>query len=263
MSSNQRDQDIWDRLKKQGRPTPASYGNISKKRHSRTSSAQNNKPISGADKVTSVRRSSQKRRVRTLKQSIIDYTGNISPSNVNKKVALIALSSIFVVSISVVTLQNRESARSDENVAGIQDSAEENSRITDVVVLDEPDFKPLFPAGTTSDDFVRKQTKQSPSGDVIFSFEDAVNGVPIEVTQQLLPDFFSNSPSAGFEEIAESLQLTTLTVSPGQRRIHYGVSERDGVQSLATLVNDRIMVFIRSPQPLAETAWQGYVDTLQ
>lgn len=286
MRNKEQDNDVWGRLKK--RPSATRPGLAVKSKGNGTRPATAAGPVSSGK----TRASHQKSRIhaplknkqpghREVSGPLADVADDVgrddkSPksrkkldwmpvfTSAKKYVAPVVFGGLILAAGIYLSHDGAEDDQ-PENVAGVQDSVGQNGRIPDVVVLDDPGFDPVFPVGMTADDFERKMTKKSPSGDPIFDYEDSLNGVPIQVTQQMLPEPLSASPSTGLEEIAGTYQLSTLTVTPDKEyRIFYGISGRDGVQSLVTLIEEQnILVFIRSPQPLAESLWHEYINSLE
>jgi hypothetical protein len=103
-------------------------------------------------------------------------------------------------------------------------------------------------------------TRRTPTGVLLHTYRDSLEGTEIEVTQQELPESFKTSPSTELEKMAKSFQATDV-IQIDQSTIFHGLDEKTRVQSLFT-IKANVLISIRSAIKLSDDIWAAYFLSL-
>ena len=120
--------------------------------------------------------------------------------------------------------------------------------------------KTLTPAGTSIDSKGGWSRISPPGKTPVFAYSDAINGTPISVSQQPIPESFKTNASGGIAELARSYNATA-TVQAGDTTVYIGDSAR-GPQSVI-FTKGNLLIMIKSQQKIAADAWVRYITSLK
>lgn len=122
-----------------------------------------------------------------------------------------------------------------------------------------PTFASLLPKGTSIDTLGGWQKGASPSGDIYYSYKDAIDGVTILVSQQLLPGSASELQKRT-TEIAQGYHANR-TLPINNPIVYIGASAK-GQQSVIFTKN-KVLVLIASEDTIKDASWVSYIESLE
>lgn len=122
-----------------------------------------------------------------------------------------------------------------------------------------PSFTAALPKGKSIDDLGGWKKQNPPSGEPYYVFTDSINGTPIRVSQQALPDTFKTDTKSKITELAKSFNATQ-TFDVNGTTIYIGTSAK-GPQSVI-FNRDQVLILIVSDQTIPEDAWKNYITSL-
>jgi hypothetical protein len=123
-----------------------------------------------------------------------------------------------------------------------------------------PEYKTLLPKGKTIEDF-GGWTRVSPSSAApVYAYLDKLGASPIRVSEQPLPEGFSDDTEEQVRALAEDLNAKEV-ISVGDTTIYVGTSSK-GPQSIVFTKNN-LLILIRSSIIIDNKLWAEYIDSLQ
>ena len=123
---------------------------------------------------------------------------------------------------------------------------------------EKPVFTQLHPGGKTD---LLEVTRKTPTGELVHTFRDTIEGIDVEVTQQELPETFKSSLAVELEKMAKNFQATDV-IQVDDSLIFHGLDEETRVQSLFT-AKKGVLISIRSAAKLSDDTWAAYFLALQ
>ena len=176
----------------------------------------------------------------------------------NKKILVIGVSCFFMIIGIFSILGNKKDQSSFKGTLGINDTVKDNELLSDRKTEEEPTFKLLYPKDKQ---ITQSVTRKAPSGDLIHSYKDMLEGVELEVTLQELPDSFKGKELSELEKTAKAF-LATEQFQVDDIMIFHGRDDKTNAQSLFFIKNGT-WISILSMQPQTEDVWVGYILGLQ
>lgn len=183
---------------------------------------------------------------KTAKQKRLVTLFKKSPKAIVLACCLVVIGVLFVVT-------NRNSS---DNISGVLSAGTETPQ--DGRTEEKPGFKVLYP-GDKKD--LVAVTRKSPSGVLIHTFLDSIDGTEIEITQQELPAILKENSATELQKIAKSFQATDI-IQIDETLVYHGLDEKTSVQSLFT-IKSGTLISIRSAQKLSDDKWAAYVLSLE
>jgi hypothetical protein len=122
-----------------------------------------------------------------------------------------------------------------------------------------PNFDPLLPRGKTIEKLGGWQKLTSPNGDAFYVFVDTVNGVSVNVSQQLLPGKFKGDVTNKMTEMARAYNANTKLDADGVR-VYLGSSAK-GPQSVLFTKNG-VLILMKSWATIPDADWITYIKSL-
>lgn len=119
--------------------------------------------------------------------------------------------------------------------------------------VQKPDFDAVAPGG--SEDKIKYDTERK-----VASLPDSIDGVPITISQQPLPEGFKAAPAKEVEQLAKEINANEV-VRAKEVTVYVGTSIK-GPQTAVLTING-LLIFIKSDSKIANTSWAAYVDTLK
>ena len=123
-----------------------------------------------------------------------------------------------------------------------------------------PNFTPVLPNGKTIDQLGGWQKLTPPSGDSFYVFEDNVNGVAVNVSQQVLPGKFKNDLNNEMTDLARAYNANVKLDANGTT-VYVGTSAK-GPQSVI-LTKNGLLILIKSWATIENGDWVAYINSLQ
>jgi hypothetical protein len=129
---------------------------------------------------------------------------------------------------------------------------------TGVLGTSAPEYKPVLPDG--SEQGIADQQVRYDSEKKVASYADTINGVPITVSQQPLPENFNNDPDEEVKKIALNFNATK-EIKAGGLTGYLGTSAQ-GPQSMI-LKKRSMLIFIFSQKTIPDNDWGIYIASLE
>lgn len=122
------------------------------------------------------------------------------------------------------------------------------------------EYQTVLPAGKTISELGGWQRISPPDGAPVFAYGDSIENIPINVSQQPLPDAMRANPIAQIADLAEKFNATNK-VSAGDTTIYIGTSAK-GPQSVV-LTKNNLLILMKSEQKIADGDWATYAASLK
>lgn len=122
-----------------------------------------------------------------------------------------------------------------------------------------PKYQTLLPVDKTIEQLGEWGSFKSPSGDTIFNFTDTIDGVRINVAEQLLPDSYKTDVNSRVRSIAQDFYATDKIVLD-DTTAYMGTSSK-GPQWVI-LSRNSLLIIIKSEKNIKLSSWQSYVKNL-
>lgn len=123
-----------------------------------------------------------------------------------------------------------------------------------------PTYQTLTPEKKTIQSLGGWKKLSPPKGEPFYVFSDVINGVPINVSQQKLPDAFITDPETQTAQLAKSYNATS-ELAAGTTKVYLGSSAK-GPQSLI-FSRDSLLVLVQSQNKISDDAWIAYITALK
>lgn len=123
-----------------------------------------------------------------------------------------------------------------------------------------PKFATLLPSDKNIDELGGWTRVSPPDSDPVFTYVDNINGQPINVSQQPLPDTLRDDTDEQVKQLAKNFNATEK-LAIGDTTAYIG-STIQGPQSVIFTKNG-LLILIKSTSKIDKTLWQAYVNLLQ
>lgn len=155
----------------------------------------------------------------------------------------------------LLRIQNNSISKNDSN-----NSKPQNTKQTGKLTKGIPEFTTLIPAGKTIND-LGGWTRVSPSSaDPVFAYIDKISNIPINLSQQPLPDNFKTDTEDQIASLASDFKATEK-ITVGSTIVYIGTSAK-GPQSAIFSKND-LLILIKSSVQISNDSWANYINSLQ
>lgn len=121
-----------------------------------------------------------------------------------------------------------------------------------------PEYKPVLPIGgekSITDNKVLYDPEKK-----VASYKDTINGIPVTISQQPMPESFNDDPDGEVRKIAENFSANT-EIKAGGLTGYLGTSAK-GPQSMV-LKKRSMLIFIFSEKTIPNDAWGQYISSLE
>ncbi len=123
----------------------------------------------------------------------------------------------------------------------------------------KPTYQTLLPQGKTIHELGGWKRVSPPEDQPVFAFTDAVDGIPVSVTEQPLPQQFKNNIDSQVADLAKKFNATDKIDANGTP-VYIGTSVK-GPQS-AIFATKKLLILIKSEKKISDTSWTSYVVSL-
>jgi hypothetical protein len=123
-----------------------------------------------------------------------------------------------------------------------------------------PDFPVLTPFGAGVADLGGFANISPDGAPPVYTFTDSISGVPIKVSQQLIPDAFRSDRDAKLKDLATQFNANEQ-ILVDENPAYIGTSE-DGVQSVVYIKGENL-VLIASDNIISNADWLKYLGNLK
>jgi hypothetical protein len=206
-----------------------------------------------APKKAKPRRPSIVSRLKRYVRSLLQRFKNMAP---RKRTTIIAVVLSIVISTGVliyIFINNQKPS--------MQDAVDGKTPFsTALLPKGTPDYKTILPKGKTIEDF-GGWTRVSPSSAApVYAYLDTLGASPIRVSEQPLPEGFSDDTEEQVRALAEDLNAKEV-ISVRDTTVYVGTSSK-GPQSIVFTKNN-LLILIRSSVVIDNKLWAEYIDSLQ
>ena len=123
-----------------------------------------------------------------------------------------------------------------------------------------PDFATVLPAGKSIDSLGGWTRVSPPKSDPVYAYSDVIDSVPVNVSEQLLPERFQTDTANAVADLAKEFNATDkLSV---QNTTAYLGTSAQGPQSLIVNLGE-LLLLIKSNAPIPADQWSAYVQSLR
>lgn len=122
-----------------------------------------------------------------------------------------------------------------------------------------PKYQTVSPKGKSVEELGGWRRVSPPKGEPVFAYTDAINNIPINVSQQPLPEAFKTGTDTQVAELAKKFNATTKIDADGTT-VYIGTSAK-GPQS-AILAKSEVLILIKSQQKVEDASWIEYIKSL-
>lgn len=138
----------------------------------------------------------------------------------------------------------------------------DNSQTTETRVGSEtPQHNTILPPGKSIDDLGGWARVSPPDRNPVFAYADTLDGEQISVSQQPLPDTFSNNPAEDVQSVAYEFNAKERVVAKDGTVFYIGTSSK-GPQSVIFIKKD-LLILVKSPAKIDNKSWSDYIASLQ
>jgi hypothetical protein len=123
----------------------------------------------------------------------------------------------------------------------------------------QPQYTTVTPSGKDIQDLGGWKRVSPQDRNPVFAFADKIGDVPINVSQQPLPDSFKSAKDEKVKEVALGFNASDKIVADGTT-IYIG-SSSDGPQSVIASKGD-LLILIKSTSKIENNAWGEYIKSL-
>ena len=161
-----------------------------------------------------------------------------------KSVAIATIVLVVIIGLIVTLLLGRHSVNNNSPVQPTE----------------SPNYQTVLPHGKSIGTLGGWQ-RISPAGNTaVYAYADAIDAIPISVSEQPLPDSFKSDVSGQVAQLAQSYNATD-TLNADGTKVYVGTSVK-GPQSVI-LTKNELLILIKSQQKISDSAWITYAKSLQ
>lgn len=173
-----------------------------------------------------------------------------------RKIRSVLIVILIIVVILIAQLWSRLSGDTSSS------ASQQNSTgsATPTLTKGTPDYKTFLPAGKTAESLGGWTRVSPPSHNAVYAYVDRINGTTISVSQQPLPEEFTDNAENQLEKFAKENSLNR-SITAGDITVYLGISIK-GPQSVA-FIKDSTLIFIKSSIALADDQWIRYIASLK
>jgi hypothetical protein len=131
-----------------------------------------------------------------------------------------------------------------------------NSSNTDVK---KPVYQTVLPKGKTISELGGWKRVSPPKSDPVFAYTDTIDGIPVSVTEQPLPQSFKSDTANQVATLANKFNATDK-IDAGNLAVYIGTSAK-GPQSVIFAKNN-LLVLIKSEKKVSDASWAKYAGLL-
>lgn len=134
-----------------------------------------------------------------------------------------------------------------------------NASVNSDTDVKKPIYQTVLPKGKTIDELGGWKRVSPPKNDPVFAYTDMIDGVPISVSEQPLPQSFKNDTTGQVADLAKKFNATDK-VAASSLDVYIGTSAK-GPQSVIFAKNN-LLVLIKSEKKVSDTSWAKYASLL-
>ena len=128
------------------------------------------------------------------------------------------------------------------------------------LVQGTPEYAVMFPEGRSIKSYEGSTWVNPPDRTPVFVYIDTIDGTPVNISQQPLPDEFKADPATKIAQVAATFKANEK-ITVDSSTIHIGTSD-NGAQSIL-FHKDNLLVSLTSKTKLPTDQWVTYIESLQ
>ena len=192
--------------------------------------------------------------IKNVTQKLINKLAKITNLTRKEMSVIIIATIIAIVLLFIFFPKPKETA---QTTASVNDKS---SSKAGVLTKGTPTYKTLLPSGKTIKE-LGGWTRVSPSNVApAYAYVDKIGNVPINVSQQQLPEEFKDDNSDQIETLASDFKATEK-ITVGNTTVYIGTSAK-GPQSII-FNKDNLLILIKSSVQISSDKWAEYINSLQ
>jgi hypothetical protein len=125
----------------------------------------------------------------------------------------------------------------------------------------KPSYNTILPKGKNINDFGGWSRVSPPTSNPVFAYVDTLERVQISVSEQPMPENFSNNPDEDVKDLALNFNAKERVVADDATIYFIGTSTK-GPQSII-FTKKGVLILIKSPVQIKNEAWSKYIAELQ
>jgi len=168
-----------------------------------------------------------------------------------KKHFVISKKAILIASVAVVAI-------AIPVTAGIVISRQNDATNIAIEKGEQPQFATVLPNGKSIDDLGGWIRISPTTSDPVFAYNDKIDGVAVNVSEQPLPKSFEANPDAQVAEITKGGAYNEI--NGGNTKAYIGTSSQ-GPQSVV-FSKKNLLILIKSQQKIDTKSWSKYIESL-
>ena len=123
---------------------------------------------------------------------------------------------------------------------------------------EQPGFSTILPKGKSIEDLGGWSRVSPTTSDPVFAYNDKIEGVSINISEQPLPETFKGNPDGQVAELTKGGAYVEITA--GDIKAYVGTSSQ-GPQSVVFTKKD-LLVLIKPKQKVSDKDWSKYIEAL-
>jgi hypothetical protein len=186
-----------------------------------------------------------------------DFLANLDMPHFKRAHVIYASSAVTVIALLIAApLAFRPSAPVKKDAASAKPAASNSIERTN-----QPPYATILPAGKTAQELGGWGRVSPKASDPVYAYADNIGGISFTVSEQPLPDDFTADPNAKVASLAKQFNATKMLITNSDSVGYVGTS----VQGLQSIVATKkgLLLLIRSVQPITDSKWGAYLDSLQ
>lgn len=124
----------------------------------------------------------------------------------------------------------------------------------------DPPYSTVLPAGKTAKSLGGWARVSPPGKNPVYAYIDKIDNVHLNVSEQPLPASFQSDTATKIAQLAQNFNATDK-FTDGNTTVYVGNSVA-GPQSVI-LAKDKLLILIKSTDPLTNNQWAAYISSLQ
>lgn len=125
--------------------------------------------------------------------------------------------------------------------------------------IKKPEYQTVLPKGKTINELGGWKRVSPPKDTPIFAFTDTIDGIPVSVTEQPLPQSFKTDTDNQVADLAKKFNATDKIDAAGTP-VYIGTSVK-GPQSVI-FASGNLLILIKSEKKVSDMSWATYAQSL-
>ncbi len=163
---------------------------------------------------------------------------------------------VLVVAILLLWLSPHYFVTTQPNQA----SSEDNTAVSGKLTKGTPDYPTILPSGKTITQLGGWTRVSPPDHNAVYAYTDTIDGTPIIVSQQPLPDILKDNVATQMEEFAKGYSADRF-ITVGSVKVYIGTSTK-GPQSII-FTRNRILILIKTSAIVKDSSLTHYIQSLK